>query len=121
MKTKADPRHQKRIHQMKSLFSWGFQENAVADESILEITEKVKSIDEQISKAASERPIDQINKIDLSILRLSTYELLLKNKTPFRVIVDEAVELAKEYGSDNSPSFINGVLGKIIERNKLSK
>jgi len=59
-------------------------------------------------------PIDKLNKIDLAILRLSIYELLIGNIPP-KVIIDEAVEIAKEYGSESSPSFVNGVLGTIYK------
>ena len=63
----------------------------------------------------------KINKIDLAILRLSVYELISnqKVKVPPKVVVDEAVELAKEFGSDASPGFVNGVLGKLIEIEKI--
>jgi len=62
-------------------------------------------------------PVDKLNKIDLAILRLAIYELERK-KTPPKVIIDEAVELAKEFGGENSPSFINGVLGTIYKEAK---
>ena len=50
----------------------------------------------------------------MAILRLAVYELLIEKKEPPKVIVDEAIELAKEYGGDSSPAFINGALGKVI-------
>lgn len=53
-------------------------------------------------------------KIDVAILRLAVYEFLFDKETPHKTIIDEAVELAKEFGNDKSPGFINGVLGKII-------
>lgn len=117
MKTKADPRHQKRINLMQNLFSYDFQKShdvIPADLSL--IVENLKEIDEEIKQAAPDRPLTQINKIDLSILRLSVFELIISSKIPPKVIVDEAIELGKEYGSDSSPSFINGVLGQIIKR-----
>ena len=59
-------------------------------------------------------PVDKLNKIDLAILRLAIYEL--ENlEVPPKVVIDEAVELAKEFGSENSPSFVNGVLGTIYK------
>jgi transcription antitermination factor NusB len=120
MKTAEDPRHLKRIHLMQLLFTWNFQESKT-DPEILDITKNLAKIEENIKVAAPDRPLSQINKIDLAILRLSVYELLLIKDTPLRVVVDEAVELAKEYGSESSPSFVNGVLGKVIERNKIKK
>lgn len=72
-------------------------------------------IDQLIGKCAPDRPISQINKIDLSILRLSAFELIIEKTAPLKVVIDEAVELGKEFGSDSSPSFINGVLGKFVK------
>ena len=66
-----------------------------------------------IVKSAPDWPVDKISKIDLAVLRLSIYELAIEKKEPPRVIIDEAVELSKEYGNDKSPQFINGVLGTI--------
>ena len=67
-----------------------------------------------IEAAATEWPINRLNKIDLAVLRLAVYELKYE-ETPPKVVIDEAVELAKEFGSENSSSFINGVLGTIYK------
>lgn len=115
MKTSLDPRHQKRIHLMQELFTWNFKKVKKSGDGVKEIIAKLKRIDKKITDAAPERPIHQINRIDLAILRLSLFELLLNKDTPPKVVVDEAVELAKEYGGESSPSFVNGVLGKVIE------
>lgn len=72
-------------------------------------------LDTRISISAPQWPIDKLNRIDLSILRLATYELI-NTDTPPKVIIDEAVELAKEFGGESSPSFVNGVLGDILKR-----
>ncbi len=72
-------------------------------------------IDEQIQACAPDWPLAQINRVDLAILRLALYELKT-NDTPYKVVIDEAVELAKEYGSDSSAKFINGVLGCAITK-----
>ena len=123
MKTPHDPRHKKREKVIKSLFRWSFQNDQKFENKIaLAIIKKHKKIDLIITKAAPEWPIEQINKIDLAILRLAVYELVIKPKEPPKVIIDEAVELAKAYGSEKSSSFINGVLGTILKENeKLSK
>jgi len=113
MKTKHDPRHLKRIKLMQALFAWDF--NKETDHSLDQILEHLTEIDKSIKLAASERPIEQINKIDLAILRLSIFELIIEKDTPIKVVIDEAVELAKEYGSDSSPAFVNGALGKIVK------
>lgn len=67
-------------------------------------------------EAAPKWPIEKINRIDLAILRLAVWELFYKRKTPPKVAIDEAIELAKEFGAENSPSFINGVLGTIFKK-----
>jgi len=118
MKTHSDPRHLKRIKRMQALFAWDFQKKPSSD--IKEIVDNLSQIDQAISASASERPIEQINKIDLSLLRLAVFELIIEKKAPIKVVIDEAVELAKEYGSDSSPAFVNGALGKLVEQNKLT-
>lgn len=75
---------------------------------------KLKVIDAKIKQAAPTWPVAKLNRIDLAILRLSIYELM-EGATPPKVVIDEAVELAKEFGSDNSPGFVNGVLGTVLE------
>ncbi|OGE36402.1 transcription antitermination factor NusB [Candidatus Daviesbacteria bacterium RIFCSPHIGHO2_02_FULL_39_8] len=100
---------------MRQLFSWGFSRSNKTPAEIREIVSRLKKIDRLISQAAPDRPIAQINKIDLAILRLATFELIIKKETPLKVVIDEAVELGKEYGSDSSPAFVNGVLGKIVK------
>lgn len=72
-----------------------------------------KEIDAMIVPAAPEWPLDQIAKIDKAILRMSLYELMIKREVPPKVAINEAVELAKEFGGENSSKFVNGVLGTI--------
>lgn len=115
MKKKSDPRHLRRIKLIQQLFSWNFQPKTKPPPEIIPITSKLKKIDSLIAKSAPDRPIEQINKIDLAILRLATFELIIEKEQPYKVIVDEAVELGKEYGSDSSAAFINGALGKLIK------
>lgn len=119
MKTALDPRHKKRQKILEDLFKIEFHAQPVgADTS--EIMKHLTAIDATIKKAAPEFPIEKINKIDLAVLRLATYELLVAKKEPPKVIVDEAIELAKEFGGESSPAFINGALGKVI-KNEASK
>ncbi len=113
MKLKTDPRHLKRIALMQDLFTFSFRTEKKSTKGVQPIISKLDEIDELIKKSAPNRPIEQINKIDLSILRLSIFELII-DKEPPKVIIDEAVELGKEFGSDSSSSFINGVLGKVL-------
>lgn len=113
MKTPLDPRHKKRQKLIEELFAMDFNNQRASDRTKKIFSQK-QEIDTQIQKAATDFPIDKINKIDLAILRLAVYELSIEKTEPPKVIIDEAIELAKEYGNDTSPSFINGALGKII-------
>lgn len=114
MKTPLDPRHQKRQKLVEELFSIEFHKQRVSPET-KEILSHLKSIDNKIKTSASEFPVDKINKVDLAILRLAVYELIVEKKEPIKVVIDEAIELAKEYGGETSPSFINGALGNVIK------
>lgn len=76
---------------------------------------------ELIKNELSEKwEIDRISKINLAILKLATYELIYK-KLPYKVVVNEAVELAKAYGDDSAPSFVNGILASIIKKNNIAE
>lgn len=118
MKLKTDPRHIKRTKLMKALFSWNFLQKK-PPKQIFKIVKQLPQIDAVIAQSAKDRPISEINKIDLAILRLSIFELIIEGKTPPKVVVDEAVELGKEFGSDSSGSFINGTLGQVIKLKKI--
>ena len=72
-------------------------------------------LDVLIAKYAPEWPLDQIAAIDRNILRMAFWEFAVQRETPVKVAINEAVELAKEYGSDSAPRFINGVLGSLAE------
>lgn len=113
MKTSHDPRHKHRIEQMNCLFSYSF--GARVPKSIKAIISELPVIDKKIEVAAPEWPIDKIAKIDLAILRLAVYELACEKSVPVKVVIDEAVELAKEFGNENSAKFVNGVLGTILK------
>lgn len=116
----TDPRHQKRIELMQAVFAYTFfdpeawldSENRTPE--VDEIISAIPQLDEQIQVLAPERPLKDINKVDLAILRIIVFESN-HHKTPVKVLIDEAVELAKEFGSDTSPKFVNGVLGKFFE------
>lgn len=112
MKTALDPRHRKRQKLVEELFKVDFYKQSVSPQT-KKIIAKKDFIDKRIQKAAPQYPIDKINKIDLAILRLSFFELLVEKKEPPKVIIDEAIELAKEYGGSTSPSFINGAVATL--------
>lgn len=113
MKNPLDPRHLRRKKLVEELFKFQFHKQLVTQET-KDILEKLADIDPMIVQAAPEFPLEKINRIDLAILRLAIYELLWSKDAPKKVIIDEAIELAKEYGGETSPAFINGVLGKIV-------
>jgi len=115
---KADPRHKERQRIIRELYSWSFNPHQEFSEKSQKIISKLSDIDSQIEKSAPKWPLKRINRIDLAILRLSIYELKHSGGIPPKVAINEAVELAKEYGGENSPSFINGVLGDIYSKTK---
>ena len=83
-------------------------------EKTVRLFEYLPEIDEKISQNSKGWQIDRIAKAELAILRLAVYEALYDESVPVGVAVNEAVELAKEYGDDNGPAFVNGILGKIV-------
>ncbi len=83
---------------------------------VLGTLESEAEIDILVAKSAPEWPIDELAVIDRNILRLSIWELLIWGETPVKVAINEAVELAKLFGSDSAPRFVNGVLGTLAER-----
>ena len=78
-----------------------------------------KTVDEQIQKYSNGWDISRLVKIDKDILRIAITELLFTKAAPVKVVVDEAVELAKKYSTEDSSSFINGILAKVIVENGL--
>ena len=109
---------QEEMNEAKTLF---FEENPDIDEKdkafILEnvngVLENIEKIDEIINKSAKGWSTSRMAKVDLAILRLSVYEMKFANDAPKSVIINEAVELAKKYSSDEAPGFINGILGNL--------
>ncbi|MGI6278522.1 MAG: transcription antitermination factor NusB [Patescibacteria group bacterium] len=123
MKTRRDPRHQQRQKLVKRLFAYSFQGKnpKISQNNLIKpIVDQLAKIDKKIVKAAPEFPLERLNRIDLAILRLAVFELLIEKKEPIKVIIDEAIELAKEFGSEKSPGFINGALGAIVNNSKLT-
>lgn len=114
MKTALDPRHQKRQTATQELFAWAFKKQKVETDLAKEVIKNLEIIDKIILENAPEFPLDRINGVDLAVLRLAIYELMIARTEPVKVIIDEAVELGKEFGGETSPTFINGVLGKVL-------
>lgn len=143
MKKVKDNRHEARKVVLQSLFEWSFNSTNIEeiakrnlqtfseigefDPSVTEIdedlviflvkgiTENLDEIDKIITQSAPEWPIDQIAKVDLEILRISIFELYIARNVPPKVAIDEAVELGKQFGGENSSKFINGVLGTVVK------
>ena len=118
MKTASDPRHKTRQDIVQLLFSYSFVEQKIPNAKAQQVIENLDAIDVTIREIAPEFPIEKINKVDLAILRLAIFELQFEKKAPPKVIIDEAIELAKEFGGDASPGFVNGALGKLLKDNK---
>ena len=85
-----------------------------SDELVKGVLQNKSRLDDLIKKFAPAFPPEQMSVIDRNILRLAIFEVLFSDKTPTKVAINEAVELAKEFGGDSSPRLINGVLGSII-------
>lgn len=143
MKTRNDPRHLSRIIALQKLFAihfdQGVDENKIKETKIEELAklskigrfdkdlsekiingvEKTKeSLDKRIQTYAPQWPIEQIQTVDLEILRIALWEGFEGCITPPKVAIDEAIEIAKEFGGDSSSKFVNGVLGSIYEEIK---
>ena len=78
------------------------------------VVSNLDRLDEIIAGAAPSWPVGQMAKIDKNILRLAIYEILIDNRVPVKAAINEAVELAKRFGSESSSRFINGVLGTVV-------
>jgi len=121
MKTKNDPRHLRRIRIVKALYSQQFLPNqqlflTKAEKEIYDSINLAKDqINLSINKYALKFTTEKMARMDLAILQLGVYELIINNQVPYRVVVDECIELAKEFGAAKSANFINGILGKLVE------
>ncbi len=83
------------------------------EKRFLDVLSCVNEIDSMIEEASKGWQLKRIGKVELTIMRLATYEMKYDEEIPVKVAINEAVELAKKFGEDNSGSFVNGVLGKI--------
>ena len=135
MKTKTDPRHEARRIALATLFGWSFLSNDLAqlkklaseslggkefDQNLAAtiidgVVENRETIDQIIRATAPEWPLEQISRVDLICLRIAVFELYIAQNVPHKVAIDECIELAKEFGSEKSGKFVNGVLGTIVK------
>ena len=141
MKRSTDPRHQARILALQELFSkfFGmkdFPRDLISINDLLEINEmgeydkdlyrnlvdgvleNTENIDKIITKYAPQWPIEQMKLVDLQILRIAIFEGFESKITPPKVAIDEAIEVARDFGGEVSSKFVNGVLGAIYEETK---
>jgi len=138
-------RHLARSIAMQSLYEWDFYDEERSLEEITErniesfgpglkdrdfvfalvngVKEKLSKLNSIIEEAAPEWPLDQITVVDRNILRLGLYELLYakKDEVPSKVAINEAIELAKNFGGESSGKFVNGVLGTVFREMKKEK
>ena len=89
------------------------ENNTFVRELVSGVSQNKEKIDQNIRNFAPAWPIEQLPVVDRNILRLAIFEILLDNRVPVKVAINEAVELAKSFGSESSPRFINGVLGSV--------
>lgn len=87
-----------------------------SEEIVLGVFPLIKKLDQVIAKYAPDWPLDQVASIDRNIIRIALWEFAVKKCTPVKVAINEAVELAKVYGSESTPRFINGVLGSLVSK-----
>jgi N utilization substance protein B len=107
-------------HEPGAILSRLLEENPVPSDVAAFVQELVsgvldhrEQIDEVIRQKAPAWPLEQVAVIDRNILRLAIYEILIDNRVPVRAAINEAVELAKSFGGESSPKFVNGVLGSV--------
>ncbi len=97
-------------------------DSAFVHDIVKNVLKGQKKLDGILGPAAPEWPVEQIARVDKIILRMGIYELVIKGETPPKVVINEAVELAKSFGGENSSKFVNGVLGTVYrEQTKPTK
>ncbi|MDA8235120.1 MAG: transcription antitermination factor NusB [Clostridia bacterium] len=100
-------------------FGIGGGDKVFADKLVKGALEKMPELDAVIQKIALEWDLERIAKVDRNILRLALYEMLFEDDIPYNVSVNEAIELAKVFSTEESGKFVNGILGKVVEQPKL--
>lgn len=90
-----------------------FEVRRFAEELILGVAENLEKIDQVIEEHSTNWALDRMARVDLSLLRMSVFELLFRPETPTSVIINEAIEIGKRFGTKETPAFVNGILDKI--------
>jgi len=99
------------------------ENNAFVRELVIGVIGNKEKIDQNIHSFAPAWPVEQMPAVDRNILRIAIFEILFDSETPLKVAINEAIELAKRFGTDSSPRFVNGVLGAVstlVDEKKLS-
>ena len=104
----------KMLFRVDDACSWKEKDKTYIFEKVEKISEKLEEIDAKINEVSEGWKTGRMGKVDLTLIRLAVYEMLYEEDVPAKVAINEAVELAKQYGTDNSPSFVNGVLAKLV-------
>ena len=89
-----------------------------AEVLICGVAEHLEAIDQAIGEFSTNWALDRMPRVDLALLRLSTYELLYSKDVPLNVVINESIEIGKRFGTEETPSFVNGVLDQISKRNR---
>lgn len=135
MKLKSDPRHLSRIIATQQLFNSQFKDTKVfstknivklsknkeynqtlLDQILIGVKDNNTEIEQIIKKASLNRSSGEFNTLDMQILKIAVFEGFVGNITPPKVAIDEAIEIAKEFGSNASSTFVSGVLGSLIKK-----
>lgn len=124
-----------REHIFKMVFSYGFDTEKPIDEhmnqyledvttvesevtymknKVIAVLENKASIDEQLNKASTKWNVSRMSQVDAAILRLMVYEIQMDDDIPTTVAINEGIELAKKFGGDQSPKFVNGIIANIV-------
>jgi len=102
-------------HGVFTNFAPNFDDQGFVENVINGVMKNLKAIDIYITKYATEWPLDQITIVDRNILRIGVFELVFNDDIPAKVAINEAIEIAKTFGSESSGKFVNGVLGAIYK------
>jgi N utilization substance protein B len=103
------------IQTIKEDFAPGFDDGGYVERQVLAVSERVAELDELLSRFAPDWTIAEMTGTDRNILRLGVYELKFDENIPSKVAINEAIELAKNFGGETSGKFVNGVLGAIYK------
>jgi transcription antitermination protein NusB len=103
------------MHGIFENFAPQFNDHGFAESLVVGVMDNLAAIDKHITKYATEWPLEQITIIDRNILRIGVFELVFDEGIPAKVAINEAIEIAKAYGSESSGKFVNGVLGAIYK------